>query len=98
TAYAQGGKYAYDDDQETPNTLLAGYDYGGREIVFEVRGLLTGAEGAPVQRRGGPPAEGAVAPPSSPAPTATAPRSGAPLNIMIGNLFYGTEGWAAMSD
>ncbi len=98
TAQAQGGKYAYDDDQETPNTLLAGYDYGGREIVFEVRGLLTGAEGSPVQRRGGAPAEGAVAPPSSPAPTRTAPKKGAPLNVMVGNLFYGTEGWAAMSD
>ncbi|MDP8983341.1 MAG: Gfo/Idh/MocA family oxidoreductase [Acidobacteriota bacterium] len=98
TAYAQGGKYAYDDDQETPNTLLAGYDYGGREIVFEVRGLLTGAEGSPVQRSNRAPAAGAVAPPSSPAPTTTAPRTGAPLNIMVGNLFYGTEGWAAMSD
>ena len=98
TAYAQGGKYAYTDDQETPNTLLAGYDYGGREIVFEVRGLLTGAEGAVVKGRPGPPATGAAAPPSSPAPTAITPRNGAPLNIMIGNLFYGTEGWAAMSD
>jgi predicted dehydrogenase len=98
TAYAQGGKYAYTDDQETPNTLLASYDYGGREIVFEVRGLLTGAEGSVVKRRPGPPATGAVAPPSSPAPTAIAPRNAAPLDIMIGNLFYGTEGWAAMSD
>jgi predicted dehydrogenase len=98
TAYAQGGKYAYTDDQETPNTLLASYDYGGREIVFEVRGLLTGGEGVPVMRRPGPPAAGAVAPPASPAPAATAPRNAAPLNIMIGNLFYGTEGWAAMSD
>ena len=98
TAYAQGGKYAYDDDQETPNTLLASYDYGGREIVFEVRGLLTGAEGFPVQRRAGAPAAGAVAPPASPAPTSTAPKNAAPLNIMVGNLFYGTEGWAAMSD
>ncbi len=98
TAYAQGGKYAYTDDQETPNTLLASYDYGGREIVFEVRGLLTGGEGVPVMRRPGPPATGAVAPPTSPAPAATAPRNAAPLNIMIGNLFYGTEGWAAMSD
>ena len=97
TATAQGGKYAYEDDQQTPNTLLAGYDYGDREIVFEVRGLLTGAEGSPVQRRGGPPAEGAAAPPAS-APTSTAPRSAAPLNIMVGNVFYGTEGWAAMSD
>jgi predicted dehydrogenase len=41
---ASGGKYAYDDDQETPNTLLARFDYGGREIVFEVRGLQTGGE------------------------------------------------------
>ncbi len=40
-----GGKYAYDDDQETPNTQLASFDYGGREIVFEVRGVLTGGEG-----------------------------------------------------
>jgi len=98
SAYAQGGKYAYTDDQETPNTLLASYDYGGREIVFEVRGLLTGGEGIPVARRAGPPTAGAVAPPTSPAPAATAPRNGAPLNIMVGNLFYGTEGWAAMSD
>ena len=40
-----GGKYAYDDDQETPNTQLATFDYGDREIVFEVRGVLTGGEG-----------------------------------------------------
>jgi hypothetical protein len=98
SVYAQGGKFAYTDDQETPNTLLADYDYGGREIVFEVRGLLTGGEGIPVARRPGPPAAGAVAPPTSTAPIATVPHSGKPLNILIGNLFYGTEGWAAMSD
>ena len=39
-----GGKYVYDDDQETPNTQLATFDYGGMEIVFEVRGLPTGPE------------------------------------------------------
>ena len=99
TASAQGGKFAYTDDQETPNTLLAGYDYGGREIVFEVRGLLTGGEGIPSARSAGPPAAGAVAPPpDAPSPTSTAPKSGKPLNVMIGNLFYGTRGWAAMSD
>jgi predicted dehydrogenase len=99
TAFAQGGKYAYTDDQETPNTLLASYNYGQREIVFEVRGLLTGGEGTAVVRRGGAPAAGAVAPPSSPAPTSTAPvNGGPPLDIMVGNLFYGTNGWAAMSD
>ncbi len=92
TAMAAGGKYAYEDDQETPNTLLASYDYGGREIVFEVRGLLTGGEGTPAARRAGPPNA------APPAPTATSPVRGNPLNIMIGNLFYGTEGWMAMSD
>jgi hypothetical protein len=98
TAIAEGGKYAYTDDQETPNTLLSSYDYGGRQIVFEVRGLLTGGEGDPVKRKGGAPAAGAVAPPSSPAPTSTAPINAKPLEMMIGNLFYGTEGWAAMND
>jgi predicted dehydrogenase len=98
TAYAQGGKYAYTDDQETPNTLLADYNYGNREIVFEVRGLLTGGEGTPAVHRAGPPAAGAVAPPTSTAPMATAPHVGAPLNITVGNLYYGTNGWAAMSD
>jgi predicted dehydrogenase len=98
TAYSQGAKYAYTDDQETPNTLLASYNYGTREIAFEVRGLLTGGEGIPSAPRLGAPAAGAVAPPASTTPLATVPHSGKPLNIMIGNLFYGTNGWAAMSD
>src|SRR5947209_14157562 len=97
TAHAQGGKYAYNDDQETPNTLLAGYDYGGREIVFEVRGLLTGAEGAVVTRRPGAPAAGATAPTET-APTGKQVPNRGPINVMVGNLFYGTEGWGAMSD
>jgi hypothetical protein len=97
SAYAQGGKYAYTDDQETPNTLLASYDFGGRELVFEVRGLTTNAEGSAVQRRPGPSAAGAVS------PTQTSPVSKSipytrPMNVMVGDLFYGTEGWAAMSD
>ncbi len=99
TAVAQGGKYAYTDDQETPNTLLSSFDYGGKEIVFEVRGLLTNTEGTPPPaRRGGPAAAGAVAPPNAKAPIATVPSKGQPINIQTGDLFYGTEGWAAMSD
>jgi predicted dehydrogenase len=43
---SSGGKYVYQDDQETPNTQTASFDYGDAEIVFEVRGLLTGGEGA----------------------------------------------------
>jgi len=80
TAFSSGGKYAYDDDQETPNTQLASFDYGDRQILFEVRGLLTGAEGQVIPPRG-----------------AAAPKH-TPLNVMVGNLFYGTEGWMVMDD
>jgi hypothetical protein len=97
TAFAQGGKYAYDDDQETPNTLMSTFDFGGREMIFEVRGLLTGAEGAAVQRRPAPSAAGAVAPKET-APAGKALPYTRPMNVQVGNLFYGTEGWAAMAD
>jgi len=40
-----GGKYIFQDDQETPNTQIATFDYGDKELMFEVRGLPTGAEG-----------------------------------------------------
>ena len=51
TAVSTGGKFVYDDDQETPNTQLASLGFGGREITFEVRGLLTGPEaGLPVMK------------------------------------------------
>ena len=39
---ALGARLGYDDDGETPNTQIAHYDYGDKEIVFEVRGLKTG--------------------------------------------------------
>lgn len=45
-----GGKYVYNDDQETPNTQIATYDYGDAEIVFEVRGLMSGSEGGLTNR------------------------------------------------
>jgi len=63
-----GGKFAYTDDQETPNTQFASYQYDNRQIQFEVRGILTGTEGD-LLRRGG--------------------------NI-VGDLFYGTDGWMAI--
>ncbi len=114
TAYAYGAKYIYDDDQETPNTLTAIFDFGGRQLVFEVRGLLTGSEGAPGRMirvngagpggrgRGGRGAAAAGGPPPGGPPPAQMPTPGTPaamaLNVMVGDLFYGTEGWAAMSD
>jgi predicted dehydrogenase len=65
-----GGKYAYTDDQETPNTQIVTFDYGDSELVFEVRGLLTGEEGG-LKRRG---------------------------TDVIGNLFYGSDGYMALDD
>lgn len=44
-AVSTGGKFAYDDDQETANTQTAAYRYGDKQLLFEVRGLLTGPEG-----------------------------------------------------
>jgi len=42
--HSSGGKFIYDDDQETPNTQLTVLEYGDCQLVFEVRGLLTGGE------------------------------------------------------
>jgi predicted dehydrogenase len=47
-----GGKLVYDDDQETPNTQHAAFDFGARKLEFEVRGLITGEEGG-LRLRGG---------------------------------------------
>jgi len=44
--YSSGAKFIYDDDQETPNTQLAIFDYDDCQVVFEVRGLLTTGEGS----------------------------------------------------
>jgi predicted dehydrogenase len=44
--FSDGGKYVYDDDQETPNTQHASFAYGGLRLVFEVRGLLSNGEGS----------------------------------------------------
>ena len=52
-AYSTGGHYVYDDDQETPNTQHAAFDYGSRMLQFEVRGLITGGECRVLEDSGG---------------------------------------------
>jgi predicted dehydrogenase len=49
-----GGKYYVpaDDDQETPNTQMATFHYPDAELMFEVRGGVTGPEGG-LEVRGG---------------------------------------------
>jgi predicted dehydrogenase len=34
-----GGRFGYEDNGETPNTLVTYFDFGGPPVVFEVRGL-----------------------------------------------------------
>ncbi len=45
---AMGGKYMFDDDQETPNTVVVTYDFGSggkkKLLVFEVRHWITNDE------------------------------------------------------
>jgi predicted dehydrogenase len=106
SAVAMGGKYGPPDDQETPNTLLASYDFGGnKEMMFEVRGNLTGGEGMALPPRRGRGGRGAPAPAAAAGAPAGAPPMADPvgaasnaLNITVGNLFYGTNGWMSMND
>lgn len=52
-AHSAGGHYVYDDDQETPNTQHAVFDYGRQMLQFEVRGLMTGGECRLLEDSGG---------------------------------------------
>src|SRR5437867_7480864 len=38
--WSLGGRFAYDDQGQAPNTLMAVYEYGDVLLVFEVRGLV----------------------------------------------------------
>jgi predicted dehydrogenase len=108
TAMAFGGKFGIDDDTETPNTLTAGFNYGDQQLVIEVRGRMTNGEGVRQARvvTAGPRSVGAggqqPAGAAGPAAGATAPAqvgsASNPLNVGVGNLFYGSDGWAVMSD
>ena len=40
SVWSLGGRFAYQDQGETPNTQMAVYDYGDTLLVFEVRGLV----------------------------------------------------------
>src|SRR5437763_9101147 len=89
TAVSFGGKLGIDDDTETPNMLTAGFNYGDRELMFEVRGNLTNGEGTrqgrvvtagPAAGRAGRGAAPAAAPPDGVAPAQVGPASH-PFNV-----------------
>ncbi|MCW5982584.1 MAG: Gfo/Idh/MocA family oxidoreductase [Bryobacteraceae bacterium] len=43
---SMGGKYVWRDDQETPNTQQAEFDFGDAEVVFDVRNMTSPPEGS----------------------------------------------------
>jgi predicted dehydrogenase len=47
---SSGGKFVWEDDQETPNTQQTTFDFGDAQMTFEVRNLPTPPEGGNVLR------------------------------------------------
>lgn len=45
TVVSTGGKYSWQDDQETPNTQQASFSFGDAQLTFDVRNLPTPPEG-----------------------------------------------------
>lgn len=41
SAIGLGGRFGYQDDGQTPNTMLSLFDFGDAKLLFEVRGLET---------------------------------------------------------
>jgi predicted dehydrogenase len=88
---AIGGHFMFDDDQETPNTLNAAFEFAGADgkkkmMVFEVRHWISNHEaaiGTPEFGSGGIPVALGAAQQTGPKNT-------------IGNIFYGSKGYLAM--
>ncbi len=91
---AIGGHFMFDDDQETPNTLNASFEFRTPEgkkkmMVFEVRHWMGNHE-AEIGTRGFGDAE-----PYTPAPgSKPEPKKG---EDTVGNLYYGSKGYLAIS-
>jgi len=85
-----GGKYVFNDDQETPNTQIATFDYGDSEVVFEVRGLDTGGEG-------GLGSDNYIRDLSDNVRKLLEHFGLMTGANVIGNLYYGSEGWMALN-
>jgi predicted dehydrogenase len=93
---AIGGKFMFDDDQETPNTLNCAFEFdenGKRSLMeFEVRHWMTNSEASV-----GAPRTGPLAPGEEPAAVAEGGRGGPrPSPDRIGNIFYGSKGYLAV--
>jgi predicted dehydrogenase len=90
---AMGGHYMFDDDQETPNTMTANFEFtdGGKNkmLVFEVRHWMSNHEAG-------------IGEPLPGHKSHAVDVHGLPTNAVdsntIGNIFYGSKGYMAISD
>ena len=94
---AIGGHFMFDDDQETPNTLNAAFEFtlpDGKKkmMVFEVRHWISNHEA----EIGLPAFGGGQVPVALGAPGA-AKGTGRQWKNTIGNIFYGSKGYMAMN-
>src|SRR5262249_39550663 len=104
---AIGGKFMFDDDQETPNVLNCAFEFHGtdgkkRLMEFEVRHWMTNKEGE-IGKFGGSKSE--LPPAGLEADAKVAPgapkKDLGPVNAKsntIGNLFYGPKGYIAIEE
>jgi predicted dehydrogenase len=96
---AVGGRFLFDDDQETPNVLNCSFEFDSpgqkkRMMEFEVRGWMTNHEG-----QIGTPGFGksTIPPVASTAATASlGPATNKP--VTVGNLFYGSKGYLVIDE
>ncbi len=103
---ALGAKVMFDDDQETPNVLNVAYEFTmpdgkKRLLIFEVRHWLTNHEAGIGTRLFGeddiPAVVGAVQAAGGAKAGEGEKKKVAPWTNVIGNLFYGSEGYVAVN-
>jgi predicted dehydrogenase len=92
---AMGGHFLFDDDQETPNCINCSWEFKTPQgktkmISFEVRGWITNHEaGIGTNEFGGT---------NVPAAGLAAGKKNVPKPSTIGNLYYGSKGYLAISN
>jgi predicted dehydrogenase len=96
--HSMGGHYMFDDDQETPNTLVSTFEFntnGKKQLMtFEVRHWMSNHE-AYINQGLMPPKPPAAAPAEGAAAGGRRGRGGSDPNT-IGNIFYGSKGYMAI--
>jgi predicted dehydrogenase len=96
---AIGGHFMFDDDQETPNTLNASFVFNQPEgkpkiLEFEVRHWITNQEAGLGSLGFGMAIPGFLGPPRRNAPGRRHER----VNGSVGDIFYGSKGYLAISN